>query len=139
MIALQAIAKVFALPVLKSGRDLALMLFSHLSPNNAPMQQNEILHAIFRAMSDVTSYTPARSKIMSSSVTIRKTGNSIGIALPAETRIRLGLEVGQELTLVELSDGIKLVKRNLELERQMAAARDVLREQADVLQELAKR
>ena len=76
---------------------------------------------------------------MSSSVTIRKNGNSIGIALPAETRIRLGLEVGQELTLIELSDGIKLVKRNLELERQMEAARDVLREQADVLQELAKR
>jgi len=76
---------------------------------------------------------------MSSSVTIRKNGNSIGIALPAETRIRLGLEVGQELTLVELSDGIKLVKRNLELERQMEAAREVLREQADVLQELAKR
>jgi putative addiction module antidote len=76
---------------------------------------------------------------MSSSVTIRKNGNSIGIALPAETRIRLGLEVGQELTLVELSDGIKLVKRNLELERQMDAAREVLREQADVLQELAKR
>ena len=76
---------------------------------------------------------------MSASVTIRKNGNSIGIALPAETRIRLGLEVGQELTLVELADGIKLVKRNLELERQMAAAREVLREQADALQELAKR
>ena len=85
----------------------------------------------------MVSYTPEFP--MSASVTIRKHGNSVGIALPAETRIRLGLEVGQELTLVELSDGIKLVKRNLELERQMAAARDVLREQADVLQELAKR
>lgn len=76
---------------------------------------------------------------MSASVTLRKNGNSVGIALPAETRIRLGLEVGQELTLVELADGIKLVKRNLELERQMEAARSVLREQADALQELAKR
>lgn len=76
---------------------------------------------------------------MSSSVTIRKNGNSVGIALPAETRIRLGLEVGQELTLVELADGIKLVKRNLALERQLEAAREVLREQADALQELAKR
>jgi putative addiction module antidote len=76
---------------------------------------------------------------MSANVTIRKNGNSVGIALPAETRIRLGLEVGQELTLVELADGIKLVKRNLELERQMDAARAVLREQADALQELAKR
>ena len=55
------------------------------------------------------------------------------------TRIRMGLEVGQDLTLVELTDGVKLVKRNLKLERQMELARDVLREQADVLQELAKR
>ena len=76
---------------------------------------------------------------MSSSVTLRKTGNSIGIALPAETRIRLGLEAGQELTLIELADGIKLVKRNPALERQLEAARQVLREQADALQELAKR
>ena len=76
---------------------------------------------------------------MSATVTIRKTGNSVGIALPADTRIRLGLEAGQELTLIEMADGIKLVKRNLELERQLAAAREVLREQADALQELAKR
>lgn len=72
-------------------------------------------------------------------VVVRRQGNSIGITLPAETRIRLGLEVGQELTLVEMADGIKLVKRNLKLERQMQMARETLREQADVLQELAKR
>lgn len=72
-------------------------------------------------------------------VVVRKQGNSIGITLPAETRIRLGLEVGQELTLVEMADGIKLVKRNLKLERQMQMARETLREEADVLQELAKR
>ncbi|MFT8542272.1 AbrB/MazE/SpoVT family DNA-binding domain-containing protein [Acetobacter sp.] len=72
-------------------------------------------------------------------VVVRKQGNSVGITLPAETRIRLGLEVGQELTLVEMADGIKLVKRNLKLERQMQMARDMLCEQADVLQELAKR
>lgn len=41
------------------------------------------------------------------------------ITLPAETSIRLGLEVRQELILVELADGIKLVNRNLKLERQM--------------------
>ncbi|MDG6094985.1 AbrB/MazE/SpoVT family DNA-binding domain-containing protein [Acetobacter sp. AN02] len=72
-------------------------------------------------------------------VVVRKQGNSVGVILPAETRIRLGLEVGQELTLVEMADGIKLVKRNLKLERQMQMARETLREQADVLQELAKR
>ena len=46
---------------------------------------------------------------------------------------------GNLLPLVELADGVKLVKRNLKLERQMQLAREVLREQADALQELAKR
>ena len=72
-------------------------------------------------------------------VMVRRQGNSVGVTFPAETRIRMGLEVGQDLTLVELADGIKLVKRNLVLERQMALAREVLHEQADALQELAKR
>jgi antitoxin component of MazEF toxin-antitoxin module len=72
-------------------------------------------------------------------VTVRKQGNSVGITFPAETRIRMGFEVGQDLTLVELADGVKLVKRNLRLERQLELAREVLREQADALQELAKR
>ncbi|NNM56185.1 AbrB/MazE/SpoVT family DNA-binding domain-containing protein [Acidocella sp.] len=72
-------------------------------------------------------------------VTVRKQGNSVGVAIPAETRVRMGFEVGQELTLVELADGIKLVKRNLALEKQLAAAREVLREQADALAGLAKR
>ena len=72
-------------------------------------------------------------------VTVRRQGNSLGVTFPAETRIRMGFEVGQDLTLIELADGVKLVKRNLALERQMELAREVLREQADALQELAKR
>ena len=55
-------------------------------------------------------------------VMLRKQGNSVGLTFPAETRIRMGLEVGQELTLVELADGVKLVKRNLALERQLRLA-----------------
>ena len=74
-----------------------------------------------------------------SKVTLRRQGNSVGVTFPADTRIRMGFEVGQDLTLVELADGVKLVKRNLVLERQMQLAREVLREQADVLQELATR
>ena len=72
-------------------------------------------------------------------VTVRRQSHSVGVTFPAETRIRMGFEVGQDLTLVELADGVKLVKRNLKLERQMQLARDVLREQADALQELATR
>ena len=74
-----------------------------------------------------------------SKVTLRRQGNSVGVAFPADTRVRMGFEVGQDLTLVELADEVKLVKRNLALERQMQLARAVLREQADALQELAKR
>ena len=74
-----------------------------------------------------------------SKVTLRRQGNSVGVTFPTDTRIRMGFEVGQDLTLVELADGVKLVKRNLVLERQMQLAREMLREQADALQELAKR
>lgn len=74
-----------------------------------------------------------------SKVTLRRQGNSVGVTFPADTRVRMGFEVGQDLTLIELADGVKLVKRNLALERQMQLAREVLREQADALQELAKR
>jgi len=74
-----------------------------------------------------------------SKVTLRRKGNSVGVTFPADARIRMGFEVGQDLTLVELADGVKLVKRNLALERQMQLAREVLREQADALQELASR
>ena len=74
-----------------------------------------------------------------SKVTLRRQGNSVGVTFPADTRVRMGFEVGQDLTLVELADGVKLVKRNLALERQMQLAREVLREQADALQELAKK
>lgn len=74
-----------------------------------------------------------------SKVTLRRQGNSVGVTFPADTRVRMGFEVGQDLTLVELADGVKLVKRNLALERQMQLAREVLREQADALQELATR
>lgn len=48
-----------------------------------------------------------------------ETGKFYRITLPIETRIGWVLEVGQELTLVEMADGIKLRKRNLKLERQM--------------------
>ena len=63
-------------------------------------------------------------------VAVRRQGNSIGVTVPVETRIRMGLEVGQGLTWVELADGVKLVKPNLRLERQMELAREVLRKQA---------
>lgn len=72
-------------------------------------------------------------------VTVHRDGNAVGVTFPEEVCVRLGLEPGQDLTLVELPDGVKLVKRNPALERQMELARTVLYEQADTLKALAKR
>ena len=72
-------------------------------------------------------------------VTIHRQGDALGISFPTKTRIRMGLEAGQDFTLIELADGIKLTRRNPRLERQMELAREVLRAQSDTLRELAKR
>ena len=69
-------------------------------------------------------------------VTVRNQGNSVGITFPAETRVRMGLEVGQKLTLVELQDGIKLVKHD-GLDQQLEVARRILKGQADILKGFA--
>ena len=70
-------------------------------------------------------------------VTLRKQGNSVGITFPSDVRNRLGFEVGQCLTIVEVEDGVKLVRRSIELEDQLTIARTMLRKQADILQGLA--
>lgn len=65
-------------------------------------------------------------------IIVRKQGHSASVALPEVARIRLSLEVGQELSLVEMADGMKFVKRNLKFERQMQMTCETQREQADV-------
>lgn len=72
-------------------------------------------------------------------VKLQQLGDSVSVTIPAETRVRMGLEAGQDLILVELADGLKLMKRDTALARQMQLAREVLREEADTLRELAKR
>lgn len=70
-------------------------------------------------------------------VTLRKQGDSVGITFPAETRTRLGFEVGQDLTIIEVEDGVKLVRRSSELEHQLSVAHEMLSKHAGVLQGLA--
>lgn len=71
-------------------------------------------------------------------VTIRRQGDSVGVDLPHDVRTRMGLKIGQQMILIELHDGIKLVKHSASLERQFDIARKVLPEQADVLRGLAE-
>jgi len=65
-------------------------------------------------------------------------GNSAGIILPKETLARLKVEKGDLLYITEGSQGIRLVPFDEDFARQMEAAREVMRENRDVLQRLAE-
>jgi putative addiction module antidote len=65
-------------------------------------------------------------------------GNSAGIILPKETLARLNVEKGDTLFITEGAQGIRLVPYDQEFATQMEAAREVMRENRDVLQRLAE-
>ena len=72
-------------------------------------------------------------------VTVQQIDTSIGITIPPETAARLDLTPGQVMALIEEPDGFRIAKLNPEMERQVRATNKVLREQCNVLRELAKR
>jgi putative addiction module antidote len=65
-------------------------------------------------------------------------GNSNGVILPKETLARLNLQKGDTLYLTEGPQGLRLVRFDEEFAAQMDAAREVMRENRDVLQRLAE-
>ena len=65
-------------------------------------------------------------------------GKSVGIVLPRELLARLGVEKGDSLFVSESPDGLRLVRTDPEFEKQMKAARDVMKKRRAVLSELAK-
>jgi putative addiction module antidote len=65
-------------------------------------------------------------------------GNSAGIILPKETLARLNVQKGDTLYITEGSTGIRLHPFDTEFAAQMEAAREVMRENRDVLQKLAE-
>ena len=65
-------------------------------------------------------------------------GNSTGVILPKETLARLNVRKGDTLYLTETPQGVRLVPYDEEFARQMEAAREVMRENRDVLQRLAE-
>ena len=67
-----------------------------------------------------------------------KVGNSAGVILPKDVLARLRLEIGDELSVVESSDGLTLKRHTAEFEEQMAVARDVMKRRRNALRELAK-
>ncbi len=75
---------------------------------------------------------------MATAVKVISVGNSNGIILPKETLARLNLQKGDTLYLTESPQGIRLVPFDDEFAKQMEAAREIMRENRDVLQRLAE-
>lgn len=69
---------------------------------------------------------------------ITSIGNSAGVILPKEVLARLRLKKGDELYLLETPDGIKLTAFDPTLAAQMEVAEQVMREDRQVLHQLAK-
>jgi putative addiction module antidote len=65
-------------------------------------------------------------------------GNSAGVILPKEVLAKMNVEKGDTLYIVESPQGIRLVPYDQEFARQMETAREVMRENRDVLQRLAE-
>lgn len=65
-------------------------------------------------------------------------GNSTGVVLPREILERLRVERGDQLYLVETPHGFEVSAYDPEFAAQMEAAERVMREDRDVLRELAK-
>lgn len=70
---------------------------------------------------------------------IRKVGNSLGLVLPKEVLARLKVGEGDTVYLTEAPDGCRITPLDAAFAAQMAAAEAIMREDRDVLRELAAR
>ncbi len=75
---------------------------------------------------------------MATVIKIISVGNSNGVILPKETLARMKVQKGDSLYLTEGPEGIRLVPYDEEFANQMEAAREIMRENRDVLQRLAE-
>ena len=70
---------------------------------------------------------------------IRKVGNSLGLVLPKEAVARLKVVEGDTVYLTDAQDGYRITPMDAGFAAQMAEAEDIMREDRDVLRELANR
>jgi len=74
-----------------------------------------------------------------SALKLTQIGNSVGVILPKEILAKMNLEKGDTVYLTEAANGgFKLSPYDDEFERQMEAARRVMKKRRNVLRELAK-
>ena len=71
-------------------------------------------------------------------LTVRKIGNSAGVILPAELLSELNVKVGDELFVTHEADSLRISPYDDEFAQQMEVAREIMREDRDVLRLLAK-
>lgn len=67
-----------------------------------------------------------------------KVGDSTGVVLPRDVLVKLGVELGDELDVVETPEGLQLRRHDSGFAEQMEVARAVMKRRRDALCELAK-
>ena len=72
------------------------------------------------------------------SLKLTKVGNSTGVILPKETLARMKLKAGDTVFVTETPDGVQLTPYDAIFEKQMAAARRIMKKRRAALRELAK-
>lgn len=75
---------------------------------------------------------------MPTAVKVTTVGSSVGIVLPREVLNHLHVEKGDTLYLIESPDGVRLSPYDPEFARKLDVFDEVMRENRDVLRELAK-
>ena len=71
-------------------------------------------------------------------LTIRAIGNSSGVVLPKELLELLNVKQGDKLFVTRTPDGIALKPYDEDFAEQMDLAREIMREDRNILRELAK-
>ena len=69
---------------------------------------------------------------------LRPVGNSVGLVLPKEVLNRLKVGEGDTLYLTKAPDGFRITPYDPEFEKQMKAAREIMKQDRKILRELAK-
>jgi putative addiction module antidote len=70
---------------------------------------------------------------------IRKVGNSLGVVLPKEVVARLKVGEGDTVYLTDAQDGYRITPMDPSFAEQMESAEAIMREDRNVLRELANR
>ena len=84
------------------------------------------------------SSTQCYNTSMNKPLKITRIGNSAGIVLPKEVLARLRVGPGDQLYLSEAPDGVRLTAVDPDFSARMDAAEAIMREDRDILRELAK-